>query len=218
MAKIPVEDEYKLLWPTAPGTPARRLAAIRPLVEQAGLSLRVAGPPALQVDVYFDDEAGSLLAAGMSFRLRKTPGRRLITLKMGHTSPPHAHGRFQRQEAEAEVSPAEARTLLRGGEITAAPFFLLRQVAPSVGPLHPVARVTNRRQVAILENAARGQAELALDRVTYEVDGMRRGPEIEVEIENHRLGRQELRALGRRLEKELGRTPSRGSKYERAMR
>jgi inorganic triphosphatase YgiF len=136
---------------------------------------------------------------------------------MGHTPPAGAGGRFQRQEAEAEISAAEARTLSRGGEITAAPFLLLREVAPGVGPLRVVARVRNRRQVAILEDAGPGQAELALDRVTYEVGEVRRGPEIEVEIENHGRRRPELRALARSLEKELGMVPSQGSKYERAL-
>jgi len=169
--------------------PARRrevVAGLRDLEALAGARL-IERPPRDQHDRYFDTPGGDLGRHDVSFRLRSTDDRMVVTVK-GPTEI-LADGALARLEVEDDGSPeALARVLgkLRGWGVP------VREPDPGGAPeivlesagLFAIHRRTVRRVVrdAVPPGTAEPVAEVVLDAVSFEV-GDRRVLHEEIEIE-----------------------------------
>lgn len=166
-----VETEFKLR-ATGPVEVARLDAAIR----EAGFGCRAIGSRR-HVDTYFDDELGSLQAAGIGLRIRDDGRTRQAT---GKQRGQRSNGLFVRTEVEVAWPDADAprRAALLPGNLRdmVEPFVLDR-------PLTPVLRLATTREVRSLRYAERDLAEVTLDHV----EASHRGhgvtfTEIEIEV------------------------------------
>jgi len=220
------QEELRLVAALAP---AHRLGAVR-RVEM--------------VDVYCDTAAHDLLRAGLAFRVRRTPAGMRVTLK-SLDRPGFEDLLLQRLEVEGPVADpawpldpqgwpavvhdrvAQAADLKAGLE----PFCVLRQIREMYDVV-AVAAATDDDPAA----AGPALAELSVDEVAvYAPDGLAADPTlqtvptllaagtpvghfVELEVELRPAGsRSALRDMARRLTRQLGLVPVRGSKLERAM-
>jgi hypothetical protein len=195
----PTETEVTLVVVADPPDPvADAVAALR---ELEGFTLIHAPDQAIR-DRYFDTLDRRL--SGRSLRLREVDGERLITIK--GPPQPGTHVGVRRVEYE-EPWPERAWALLRAelGETLAVPAALpASEPVPALEALGLRAfqdRSTARRVRAVLPRSGpRGRmAELAVDAVVYDLDGLRvRHLEVELEAKSAE-GEAALGALALRL-------------------
>ncbi|MBI5185180.1 MAG: nucleoside hydrolase [Nitrospinae bacterium] len=172
-----------------------------------------------QTDIYFDDGRFTLLANGVSFRIRESKGNLKATMKkrLPVQEKYSATGLYERIEEEAVITALQKESLLKGERIKALPYRLLEYVAPAHGSIMEKLQVQNNRERWIVRNSSGQKAEVFFDRVTYLVNNKELGSFNEVEIESKGIPREELEKIACYLEENLGMIPSRQSKYERGV-
>ena len=173
-----------------------------------------------QVDTYFDDNNLSLHAVGASFRTRKKKKDNIQTTfkKRRPVSKSFSkEGLYARIEEEAVITSSQEAELIAGKPINAFPYRLLPYIAPDCGKLAPKVKVINNRKVFHIRDEQYRKAELCLDAIRYEIDGVVHGPYFEIEIKSKGAPREKIKELAERLEENLGLIPSQQSKYERGI-
>lgn len=165
----PVETEFKLR-ATGPLEVAAVDASLRALASvRASSSIR-------HVDVYFDDDRGSLRAAGIGLRLRRSDDGAELCCK-GRARV--VDGRFER--GELELPWPHAHLPQRAAEL---PPELADRVEPftRLRPLQPFLELATWRDARIVTHAGHDVCELVVDQVTASADG-RSATFAEVELE-----------------------------------
>jgi hypothetical protein len=186
-------------------TPEDVADAVAALTELDGFALLPAPDQSIR-DRYFDTSEGVLAATGTGLRIRELDDRRLLTIK--GPARPGAHGGVTRTEQE-EAWPDRAWAVLRAelGTVLGVP------AAPAASdPVRALEalglavvqdrRIARRVRAALPPSGARARvAELAVDAVTFELDGRAvRHHELELEVKAEG-GDADTAALARRLER-----------------
>ncbi|MFH1930168.1 MAG: nucleoside hydrolase [Pseudomonadota bacterium] len=217
----PYEIEYKF---TVPGTKGDAYTAFRlipELIVESNFFIDDFDKKAKeQTDTYFDDDRFSLHAVGASFRVRRkkkdniqvTPKKRRPVSK-GFSK----EGLYERIEEETVITSSQEAELIAGKPINAFPYRLLLYIAHDCGKLAPKVKVINNRKVLHIRDEQYRKAELCLDKISYEIDGVVHGPYFEIEIESKGAPREKIKELADYLEENLGLIPSEQSKYERGI-
>lgn len=154
----PVETEFKLR-ATGPLEVAAVDASLRALASvRASSSHR-------HVDTYFDDDRGSLRAAGLGLRLRRSDDGAVLCCK-GRARV--VDGRFER--SELELPWPHAAVPQRASEL---PPELADRVEPftRLRPLQPFLELATWRDARIVAHAGHDVCELVVDQVTASADG-----------------------------------------------
>jgi inorganic triphosphatase YgiF len=161
--------------------------AVAALTELEGFALLPAPEQSIR-DRYFDTRDGALAASAVGLRIRELDTQRLLTIK--GPAQPGTHGGVTRTEQE-EAWPDGAWALLRAelgavlGVLAAPP------ASDPVGALEALGlvvvqdrRIIRRVRAALPPSGARARvAELAVDAVTFELDGRAvRHHELELEV------------------------------------
>lgn len=166
----PVETEFKLR-ATGPLEVAAVDACLRALASVRASSNR------RHVDTYFDDERGSLRAAGIGLRLRRSDDGALLCCK-GRARV--VDGRFER--SELELPWPHAHLPQRAAEL---PPELADRIEPftRLRPLQPFLELATWRDARIVTHAGHDVCELVVDQVTANADGRSAAfAEIELEV------------------------------------
>lgn len=217
----PYEPEYKFFIHGNESDAHTAFGLIPELIEGSDFSINDFDRKAKkQVDTYFDDDNLSLHAVGASFRVRmKKKDNIQTTLKKRRPVSKgfSKEGLYERIEEEAVITSSQEAELIAGKPINAFPYRLLPYIAPDCGKLTPKVKVINNRKVFYIRDEQYRKAELCLDEIRYEIDGVMHGPYFEIEIESKGAPREKIKELADYLEESLGLIPSHQSKYERGI-
>ena len=218
---FPYETEYKFFLHGNESDAHTAFGLIPELIEGSDFSIDDFDRKAKeQVDTYFDDDNLSLHAVGASFRVRRKKKDNIqVTLKKRRpvTKGFSEEGLYERIEEEAVITSSQEAELIAGKPINAFPYRLLPYIAPDCGKLTPKVKVINNRKVFHIRDEQYRKAELCLDKIRYEIDGVVHGPYFEIEIESKGAPREKIKELAEYLEENLGLIPSHQSKYERGI-
>lgn len=212
-----LELKYSSLEGRVPGV-AELAGALAPL----GLQVEGRGTRR-QEDVYYDDAAGTLAAAGLALRVRAIGGAGVVAVKGRGDA---VAGLFEREELEAPLAgPAAGRGGAAGAAVDwPAPIAARLAGVVDLPALAPVLEIVTLRDVFTLGRAGEPVAEVAFDEVTCRPPRAgAAGALIEEaafsEVEVEALGEgtaEDLRRVGAALEALLPLVAGDVSKLERA--
>lgn len=168
-----------------------------------------------QEDLYLDDDAYTLLRAGVSFRLRKLQDNMRITLKKRF--PEETPGLYKRIEEEMVISQEQEIALRAGKSITALPYRLIAYVAPGCGAVKPVVTIKNSRTLHIISDNSNLHGELCFDKVYFSKDNQVHGPVFEIELESKGMPYTTLQEVATTIGTILVLQAAQETKYERAI-
>lgn len=211
------EPEWKYTFHGKPKVFYNLVKEIQTLALKSGYRVEGVNKYESQRDIYLDDEARTLLNAGISLRVRQIKERHArITLKKRTHAADAEHLRI---EEDAVISRVQMDQLLAGKPVNTLPFRLLSYIAPACRTLGPVLTVNNDRTTLVLKDAMLLRAEVCHDSVSYEANGRFWGPHYEIEVESRGMLRDSVEEVAQLISSscpDLQRCDL--SKYERGMR
>lgn len=209
------EKEYKFLIPHGEEEAALIYALFKGILGKTGSDLRISNVFSNNyTDTYLDDNAFTLHANGVCFRIRETDDDlRLIARK--RISGKDAE--YKRIEETAAITAMQAEDLKKGISVNTIPFRILPYIAPDCGKLGTSVRVECYRRAIQIADPQNRLAELSVDTVSYVAGDRTFGPYYEIDMENRDLPQTEINTLANLLGDAFGLIPSGLSRYERGI-
>lgn len=152
-------------------------------------------------DLYLDDESYSLLAAGVTFRLRERIDVFSATLKKRHPGSIGSHC-YKRIKEEQVIRESQAALLKEGKPIHDLPFRLIAFTVPECGPLRETVTVETTRKRYTISDTHQKTAELRFDRYFLGLFGntASEGPFYEIELQSMGMSDEQMQEIAAIIE------------------